>query len=726
MNWGSILIIFSLVIALATLASHGAAAAGREAFRIPARRLYGIFVLGVAVSSLLLLYYFIVSDFSFIYVYNNSSRDLALPYRIAAFWASKEGSLLLWLFILSVLGLFTHRSQGIHSATVNSILLITQIFILVLLIIESPFTRIWDIYPEHFSPGLHPGDGAGLNPLLKDPWMVAHPPVLFLGYASAAVPFGFAVSALLKKDARGWLDEAYPWIIFSMVTLGIGIFLGGYWAYSVLGWGGYWGWDPVENSSLIPWLLSVALVHGCLIQRRRGALGATTIFLAIVYFITVYLSAWLTRSGALSNFSVHSFSSSDISAYLLFFPLIAALLSGVLFAARWRAIKSDRTVTENFGWDTLTLYGIIVLAVFSLVILSGTLMPIISTLVMEHPTSVTESFYNNFTKPFGMLILILMIVATTRMATPRKTFLGRETLIALAVSIALGVAVNIGATQKPMAYVFSILAVLIMAHAIIDLTKSRVRLALPSRLSHIGVGILALGVVTSNFHTTTGNARLISGVENTINGVTMTFLGHRDGREPALHFNLSIGTDRRDIVMPYYFDARTESIYKEPYIISGLLGDMYIAPEDYVSGKESTTLLVLGKGEEKDFEGLRIRFNGFRTEHMTSGNPTTYADIAINGRRSSPGIAFSPEGIRYLDITAPGTDRTISLREINATSKRILLYIAPGKSTVTPPDTVIITVTKKRLIWLVWLGTLLIAWGGIHACCLSITKKKAT
>lgn len=405
---------------------------------------------------------------------------------------------------------------------------------------------------------------------------------------------------------------------------------------------------------------------------------------------------------------------------------MAALLSGVLFAARWRAIKSDRTVTENFGWDTLTLYGIIVLAVFSLVILSGTLMPIISTLVMEHPTSVTESFYNNFTKPFGMLILILMIVATTRMAIPRKTFLSRETLIALAVSIALGVAVNIGATQKPIAYVFSILAVLIMAHAIIDLTKSRVRLALPSRLSHIGVGILALGVVTSNFHTTAGNARLVSGVENTVNGVTMTFLGHRDGREPALHFNLSIGTDRRDIVMPYYFDARTESIYKEPYIISGLLGDMYIAPEDYVSGKESTTLLVLGKGEEKDFEGLRIRFNGFRTEHMTSGNPTTYADIAINGRRSSPGIAFSPEGIRYLDITAPGTDRTISLREINATSKRILLYIAPGKNTVAPPDTVIITVTKKRLIWLVWLGTLLIAWGGIHACCLSITRKKAT
>ncbi|MBN2078242.1 MAG: cytochrome c biogenesis protein CcsA [Spirochaetes bacterium] len=715
-NWGTIFIIFSLVIALAALASHIATMAGKEAFRVPALRLYGIFALAVAVSTLLLLYYFIVSDFSFLYVYNYSSRDLSLHYRIAAFWAGKEGSLLLWLFFLAVFGFFTRRSQGIHAGTVNSILLITQIFILVLLVVESPFVRIWEYYPDHFSPGLHPGDGAGLNPLLKDPWMVAHPPVLFLGYASATIPFGFAVSALLKKDPDGWLREAYPWILFSMVTLGIGIFLGGYWAYSVLGWGGYWGWDPVENSSLIPWLISVALVHGCLVQRRRGALAATNIFLALIYFIMVYMSAWLTRSGALSNFSVHSFSTSSISAYLLSFPLLAAALSGVLFAARFRSVKSARAVTENFGWDTLTLYGIIVLAFFALVILSGTLMPLITSVIMEHPTSVTESFYNNFTKPFGMLIILLMIAATIRIAAPLKTIIRRETLVALALSVVLGVILNIRATASPIAYIYSILSCFLVIMALVDLAKTKVRITLPSRLAHIGVGILALGVVTSNFHTTSGTTRLVRGAEETINGVTMTFLGHHDGRQPALRFTLPEKSSRRTIEIAYYFDQRTESIYKEPYIISGLLGDIYIAPEDYVSGKESVTLLVLGKGEVKEFQGLHFRFNGFRTEHMTSGNPTTYADLDVNGRRSSPGITFSSEGIRYLDGMAPGTSRTVSLREIDATSKRILLYVSPGKNTMVPPDTVIITVTKKRFIWLVWLGTLLIAVGGVYAC----------
>ena len=240
-------------------------------------------------------------------------------------------------------------------------ILISQVFILIILIVESPFTYIWDKFPENFSPGMVPGDGAGLNPLLRDPWMVAHPPVLFLGYASATVPFAYAVAALVKKESRGWINEAYPWLLFSMVTLGIGIFLGGYWAYTVLGWGGYWGWDPVENSSLIPWLVAIALVHGIILQRRHGSMARLNLFLALLYFITVFYSTWLTRSGVLSNFSVHSFAASDIASYFLLFLVIYAAGALVLYAARVHTITGPKLDTALLDWKTMTVYGIIVL-----------------------------------------------------------------------------------------------------------------------------------------------------------------------------------------------------------------------------------------------------------------------------------------------------------------------------------------------------------------------------
>ncbi|TFH41512.1 MAG: hypothetical protein E4G96_05355, partial [Chrysiogenales bacterium] len=485
----------------------------------------------------------------------------------------------------------------------------------------------------------------------------------------------------------------------------------------------YWGWDPVENSSLIPWLVSVALVHGFFLQMRRNALKRINAFMAIIYFVLIFLSTWFTRGGALANFSVHSFSSSGIANYLLAFIIIISIASVVLFIVRSSDSSGERIVAEEFNWDMLTLYGIIVILVYALVILTGTAMPIITSLFMEHPANVTESFYNNFTRPFGMLILLLMIAATTRIVETPKTLSSRENIIALAASSALGIVINIGFTKSPAAIMFSIISIFLIARAVIDLAKTRARLTLPSRLTHIGIGILALGIVTSGFHTTSGRQKMVQGAGYAINGVQMTFLDHHEGKEPYLRFSVKMDSHTRVVNIAYYFDQKTESIFKEPYIIPGLLDDVYIAPDDYVSGAESLTLLVIGRGEVKEFGGMRMKFMGFRTEHMTSGEPTTYADMEVNGQRVSPGIAFADGRMRHLDCPIPGTDRSLAVREINATSKQILLYVAPGKNIVTPPDTVIITVTRKRLIWLVWLGTILIAAGCGDAYVLSLRGK---
>ena len=448
-NWGALFIIVSLILSIVALGFSVAEASGREQFAKPSNILSLTASAGIFLAVVLLFYYLVAGDFRFLYVYSNSSQDLSLAYRIAAFWAGKEGSFLLWLMFLNLFGFIISRRKHGFTAIITSVLLLTQVFILVVLIVESPFRYIWSAYPESFNPGQFPVDGAGLNPLLKDPWMVIHPPVLFLGYASASIPFALAIAALIKKEYRNWIDIAYPWLLFSTVTLGIGIFLGGYWAYSVLGWGGYWGWDPVENSSLIPWLVAVALVHGFILQRRQGGLIRTNLLLALLYFITVFYSTWLTRSGVLSNFSVHSFAASEIATYLLAFLLIFAIGSAVLFVMRVKSITGTPLNNALLDWKTMTVYGIMVLSIYSLIILIGTSMPLISGALLAHPSNVTETFYNNFSKPFGLLILLLMTLGTTLVISKKEQLAGRENIVAGVVSVALGIAINAGHTGSP-------------------------------------------------------------------------------------------------------------------------------------------------------------------------------------------------------------------------------------------------------------------------------------
>lgn len=720
---GNIVIIVAFVISLAAAASTIASAAGWKSPLLRRKELTLAAGAGILIAVILLLIYFIACDFRFLYVYHNASRDLPLAYRIAAFWAGKEGSLLLWLLFLSLFGCFVNRKTDDYEPLVSSVILVAQLFILTILIVESPFTYIWDRYPDSFGPGMFPADGAGLNPLLKDPWMVAHPPLLFLGYASATVPFAYAVAALIKKDASRWISSAYPWLLFSMVTLGIGIFLGGYWAYSVLGWGGYWGWDPVENSSLIPWLVAIALVHGVIIQKRHGSLARLNLFLALFYFVLVFYSTWLTRSGVLSNFSVHSFAASDVASYLILFLIIYACGSLGLYAARVRGITGPGLDTPLLDWRTMAVFGIIALIVYALVILAGTSMPILSGIFMARPSNVTTSFYNTISKPIGMLILFLMFASTTLMVVRREKLAGRENIVSAVLSVLLGALVNRGQTGNPAAYPLALFASFLVIRAILDLAKGNRAALIPSRLAHIGMGLLVLGVITSNVHTVSFQKKLTPGTETEIGALRITFTGYTENREPYLTFILKSGSSTTVAKTAYYFDEKTESIYREPHIIPGIMEDIYIVPEHYESGIESVTSLVLQKGEERTFSGLTIRFAGFRTEHMTSGEPTIYADLAVNGTPVSPGIKYAAAGVQSLDRAVPGTDRSMALRQIEATTKKILLHVSPGKNTPVPADTVIVTVNRKRLIWLVWLGTVLIAVGGGVAFARSVKRK---
>jgi len=285
------------------------------------------------------------------------------------------------------------RSDDEYGNIILAIIVLTQIGLLLIIAKPgySPFRYIWDTFPKHFSPGFLPPDGAGLNPLLQNPWMIIHPPVLFIGYASATIPFAYAISGLLKNDYSSWIDRSYRWVLFSMTSLGIGIFLGAYWAYTVLGWGGYWGWDPVENSSLIPWLVIVALMHGLLLQKRKKVLVKTNIFLALLSLILVFYSTFLTRSGVLSDFSVHSFGDLGSSGNLIFFIIFFIIISVFLFIKRIRDMISEPLGEKIFTVENIICFGILALCFYSLFILIGTSMPILSGIFLP---KFINSFWN--------------------------------------------------------------------------------------------------------------------------------------------------------------------------------------------------------------------------------------------------------------------------------------------------------------------------------------------
>src|SRR5262249_8851627 len=268
-----------------------------------------------------------------------------------------------------------------------------------------------------FPGGQAPLDGQGLNPLLQDPWMTIHPPVLFTGFSSLVVPFAIALAALVKREWDGWIKPALPWVVFSTGILATGFIMGGVWAYKVLGWGGYWGWDPVENGSLIPWLPNVALLHGLLVQRVTGSLRRTNFFLAITSYVLVLYASFLTRSGVLADFSVHSFAANDqwnlpfgLGGFLLLFVGVAAVVGYALLLWRLREIPQAPQSLGAFSRESSLWLGQRVFMLMCLLVAVGMSAPLITRL-FGPPSNVQTSYYNLVNAPLAVAMGLLLGIA---------------------------------------------------------------------------------------------------------------------------------------------------------------------------------------------------------------------------------------------------------------------------------------------------------------------------
>ena len=366
----------------------------------------------------LLIFLNVTHAFEYAYVYENTAMDLSTDYLVAASWAGQEGSFLLWIVMNSLVGLAVIRFAREYEAPVMAVIALCQLFLISMIaglqigplpIGSSPFATLAEKFPTApmIQAGIIPTDGQGLNDLLRNYWMVIHPPVLFAGFASMIVPFAFAVTALWKRRYTEWVRPALPWTLFAVMSLGVGIALGGYWAYITLNFGGYWAWDPVENSSLVPWLIGIAAIHTMIVQKRSGHSHKAALFLAIAAYILVVYSTFLTRSGILGDISVHSFVDLGLYNQLLFWILTMGLLGFGLFFIRMGELPKPDKEPNMLSREFMIFAGAMILTGIALVVLLGTSAPIIGRIFRDSPSTVPIDFYNKWSLPLTIVFLFL-------------------------------------------------------------------------------------------------------------------------------------------------------------------------------------------------------------------------------------------------------------------------------------------------------------------------------
>ena len=341
------------------------------------------------------------NDYSVSYILHHTNRDLNTAYKFSALWSGQEGSLLLWAWLLSAYGFvlrMRHKVDVRLSAFASTILAGIQVFFLLLLNFAAP--------PFAIQPGPVAQDGFGLNPLLQYPEMVIHPPMLYLGYVGFSVPFAFALGALMMRyPGEKWIHITRRWTMVTWLFLTCGIFLGAHWAYSVLGWGGYWGWDPVENASLMPWLTGTAFLHSVMMQEKRGMMKTWNVWLIFSTFLLTILGTLLTRSGIVS--SVHAFAQSSIGGWFYGFILVVFAVCLFTFFKQKDHLKSENKLESLVSRESSFLFNNLILLVACFTVLWGTLFPVLSEYVQGSKVTVGAPFYNRVNIPIGLFLLFL-------------------------------------------------------------------------------------------------------------------------------------------------------------------------------------------------------------------------------------------------------------------------------------------------------------------------------
>jgi cytochrome c-type biogenesis protein CcmF len=568
-------------------------------------------LLGLALLALLAS--FLADDFQVQYVAQHSSRDLPLSLKFSAVWAGQEGSLLLWAFLQALFAALvvarpSERTKPLVKWAAVFLSVITVFFSAVTLFLSNPFV---------LSPRV-PADGLGLNPLLRHPGMIFHPPALYLGYVGLAVPFAFALAALATRQVDRWPAAARRWTLAAWLFLGIGLMLGARWAYDVLGWGGYWGWDPVENAGLMPWLTATALLHSTVMQDERRGFRVWNVVLAVLSFALVLFGTFTTRSGLIE--SVHAFARSNLGPYFL--AAIALTLGGSLamMLSRRAELADSRSSEGLLSRDGMFFLTLVLLLAITASVFIGSVLPTITEAFAGQKFEAGPEWFDRVIGPqFAALVLVMGLCPLLGRAIAAVRRLRQRGLIALAGGAAVaGAAALAGFTQPISLAAFAVVGLAGAANlaeyfrdvlarvrrggeGVVQVLVSLVarnRRKYGGYLVHIGVVLMALGVVGTRMYAIEDEVVLMPGEPTSVGEYTLLFEGLK--QEPgadrlttfapvsAYRNGAFLGALRPQ--MNQY--ASYEQNVAEPAIRPGLRQDLYLVLAGWEGGESGATLKV--------------------------------------------------------------------------------------------------------------------------------------
>ncbi|MDH4294648.1 MAG: cytochrome c biogenesis protein CcsA [Cyclobacteriaceae bacterium] len=493
----------------------------------------GFYIHAVAVLGICITLFIIISKhyFEYHYAYNYSDKKLPAYYLISTFWNGQEGSFILWMFWQAVLGIVVINTNKFWEGPVMTVFALVQAFLASMIlgvvipgldfrIGSSPFILLRDAMPEApifiAQPEFVPRDGNGLNPLLQNYWMVIHPPTLFLGFATTLVPFSFCIAGLWLRKYRDWVRPALPWALFSGAVLGLGILMGGYWAYETLNFGGYWNWDPVENAVYVPWLILIACIHTMITYKNSETALKASIVLVISVFVLILYSTFLTRSGVLGDASVHSFTDLGLSGQLLIYLLFFMLAAIALAIFRWKEIPTSEKEASVYSREFWIFIGAITLCLMGFQVLMPTSIPVWNKIIGLFggtsnlaPPADQIGFYSRFQLWFAVVVGFLSGVGqffwwkniSKEELKKELTVPALVALVLFAVIITLGKVHNFSYLMLALAGVFTLVT---NAKILLSLLQSSPGLS-GGAVAHIGIGMMLVGIMFS-----AGYSRVVS------------------------------------------------------------------------------------------------------------------------------------------------------------------------------------------------------------------------
>lgn len=755
----------------------GATGNGNEKYLKVARIGYHVGAVSTILTAGLFMDLLLTHQLQYTYVWSYSSYGLHPPLLISTFYVGQEGSFMLWTLYTSIIGLIlmVYSRKHHYESSIMGIYSAIATFLVLVAILKNPFETVWQTWPQTVHPGFVPDDGRGLNPLLENLWIVIHPPILFLGFASTAVPFAHAFSGLLRKDYKNWTNVAVPWTLFTSAILGFGITLGGFWAYETLGWGGFWGWDPVENSSFIPWLVAVASVHTLLVQRRTGGFKRANFIMGMMPFLLVLYSTFLTRSGVLGDTSVHSFETPGMWVYIYLVILIVffAVLGFGLFLYRVRDIpklKINYTLTSREFALFLGAASLAIVAGFTLI---GTSAPLITNLVKGKASSIDPSYYIKTNLPLA--IFMAAMIGLGQLFWWKKT--NHQSLLktmqipftASAVLTVIVIFAGMHDIAMVLFFISSSFAFFVNLQIAYKIARGNPKF-MGASVAHVGIALLFIGIIASTHYDKHVTLALPQGQSADAFGYKLTYVGTSEVDQGRTAYNVLVqsgqSTFNAPLVMypsaynggaimrhPYIFSLVNYDIFSHPALMAFvgrnmLTRDLYLSPqgmEDESSGSSIQTNaygieIPLQLNQPTNFGKYTFTFKGFEVpedqrDAMMSGQAFRLSSIveltSSSGKTETitPTNYIEPDGQNKLNTVQVKSGDQFTVTDVKVDNKtkaaEITLAYLPSKdspdhpllskqtSPQNPKQVLVIEATIKPFINLVWGGMIIMVIGFI-------------